>query len=679
MQQRGLMLVASNAELEAQELARVNEQREAEERREGLMESQLAGHIRRMFEMAKRHKEPVEQQMLANLRQINARYSATKEGEIKEQGLPLIYMKLTSVKCRAAKSWIRDVLMPAGDKPWSVTPTPEPSLPPMMQQQIEQRVIQDAEQFMAVTGQMVTEGMMMDVANRLAQQVRQQVQREAEQRCERMADHISDQLTEGGWNTEFDDVISDVVDFPAAIIKGPVVRKRRKLMWDQYEQSLVIEEVIGPEVERVDPFNFYPCPGVVDPEDGDCIEYHPYSKQDLYDLIGLPGYREDEIREALRDYQHGLQDWGRGTLKSQQMHARGEHVGAHNEAEEIGALEYWGAVQGEMLLDWGMAEDEVPDPDAMYDIMAVLVGQHVICVRFNPDPLGRKPYSKACFEDIPGAFWGKGVPELIEDCQGMCNAAARSLVANMGIASGPQVAVNVDSVPPGQSITNIYPWKIWQLNYSKTGNSSRPPIDFFQPNPMVDALLKVFDKFSQLADEYSGIPAYTYGTSNNMGGAARTASGLSMLMNAASKAIKNVVKHIDTGLIAPTIQRFYDWNMLYHHDNSLKGDAQVVARGALSLVAKEQNQMRLQELLGQTANPIDMQIIGLDGRAAMLRRALQGVDVGGDDIVPSVEDMRAMLAQQQMMGAQQGGMAGGAPAPSPNEQNVAGQPMGGPQ
>lgn len=674
--QQGLVLVRSNADLQKEELQRVEQQHEAEQRQQELVNSQLAGYIARQFELAKRLKDPVEKRMLKSVRQINSRYSDEKAKAIKAQGLPLIYMSLTSVKCRAAKSWIRDVLMPAGDRPWSLKATPVPSLPSDVAQRIRMRVEHDAQQFMQATGQPITPGMMQDVASKLEKKVKQQLDKDAASRMERMADHIEDQLVEGGWNREFDDVISDVVDFPAAILKGPVVRRRKKLSWDPQSGRATVENKIGPEVERVSPFNFYPGVGVVEPNDGDCFEYHEYSADDLFDLIGLPGYEETRIRQALNDYEGGLQDWSRGSLSSQQMQARGEYVGAHNEDGKIGAVEFWGSVKGKMLQDWGMSVEQAPDPEAMYDIMAVLVGRHVICVRFNPEPLGRKPYSKACFDDIPGSFWGKGVPELIEDCQDVCNASARAMVANMGIASGPQVAVNTASVPPGQNVTNIFPWKIWQLDYSKTGASSRPPIDFFQPSPMTEGLMKVFEKFSQLADEYSGIPAYTYGSAN-IGGAAKTASGLSMLMNAASKAIKNVIRHVDSGILQQAIDMFYCWNMLWHPDNSIKGDAQVVARGALSLVAKEQNQMRVQELLQQTANPLDMQIMGIPGRAKMLRRALQGVDVGGDEVIPSEDELQQMLMQQSQQAQQQ--QMQQAPQQNPATLNPAGQPMGRPQ
>lgn len=648
MREQGLVLVKSNADLDREEGARVQEQLEAEERQQEMIESSLAGHIRRFWEVAHRHKEPVELRMLENLRQIAGQYSDEKAEAIKKQGLPLIYMRLTSVKCRAAKSWIRDVLMPAGDRPWSMKPTRIPDLDPKIKFSLMQRVQQDAAQFIQATGEQITPERMREVYDELYDKVKGKIKDDAELKCDRMSDEIEDQLSEGGWDRHFDDVVSDVVDYPAGILKGPVLRRKKKLQWAPEEGQVMVVEEIAPEVERVDPFAFYPAPGIVDPDDGDCIEIHEYSPDEIHDLIGLPGYDEEKIRSVLKDHTlHGLSNWTRESLRSAKNRARGQYNGHVSEEKTIEALEYWGSVQGSKLIEWGKSEDEIQDPEAMYDIMAVLIGSHVICVRMNPDPLGRKPYAKACFEDIPGAFWGAGVPDLLRDCQDVCNAAARALVANMGISSGPQVAVNTQSLAPGESIQQMFPWKIWQLDYSKTGGNSRPPIEFFQPNANTDALMKVYKEFSSLADEYSGIPAYSYGVGGSVGGAGKTASGLSMLMNAASKAIKNVIKHIDAGVISPTIEKFYVYNMLWHEDQSIKGDAQVVARGSLSLVAKEQNQMRLQELLAQTANPIDMQILGIEGRAELLRKSLQGVDMASDAI-PSEEDLRRRMKMQQM-------------------------------
>lgn len=660
MQSVGLLPFKSNSQIDHEELDAIRQQREAEEKAHEQVTTSLAAHINQVWEVAHKHKEPIETQMLESMRQIAGRYSASKAEEILSQGLPLVYMQITSVKCRAAKSWIRDVLMPAGDKPWSLKHTKIPSLPQNMKASIAQNLQMQAQQAMMATGQQITPDQMREAYEMLESKIKERLNDEAETRINNMTEVIEDQLVEGGWEKSFNAVLSDVVDFPAGILKGPVHRKSKQLKWSEEEGSLKVEQTIRPECERVNPFSFYPVPGITDPDDGDCIEIHDFTLSDIYNFIGLPGYDEDEIRKVLRDHKlNGLTNWTRDHLRTARYSARGHATSSAHEETTIEGLEFWGAVQGEKLLEWGKTREEIEDPEAMYDVMAVMIGSHVICVRMNPDPLGCKPYSKACFEEIPGSFWGYGVPDLIRDCQNVCNAAARSLVANMGISSGPQVAVNTQSLLPGEDLEQMYPWKIWQLDFSKGSQTgSRPPIEFFQPNSNTAELMSVYKEFSSLADEYSGIPAYSYGVGNSVGGAGRTASGLSMLMNAASKSIKNVVKHIDSGVIAPTVHRYYVYNMLFSEDQAIKGDAQVIARGALSLVAKEQNQMRLQEILAQTNNETDMQIIGLDGRADLLRKAFQGLDVDSG-FIPSEEELANKLRQQQEQMAlmqQQGGM-----------------------
>ena len=81
-----------------------------------------------------------------------------------------------------------------------------------------------------------------------------------------------------------------------------------------------------------------------------------------------------------------------------------------------------------------------------------VIGNYVLKAVLNYDPLGEKPYAKTSFIKSPGAFWGKGIPEIIEDVQSVCNAATRALVNNMGISRGPRVVVNLQWNQPNEDI-----------------------------------------------------------------------------------------------------------------------------------------------------------------------------------------------------------------------------------
>jgi hypothetical protein len=314
-------------------------------------------------------------------------------------------------------------------------------------------------------------------------------------------------------------------------------------------------------------------------------------------------------------------------------------------------------VSGRLLREWGLSAEEVPDTAMMYDANVWLSGRWVIKATLNYDLLGDKPYRTTSFIKVPGAFWGKAPPELIEDVQSMCNAAARALSNNMGIASGPQVEVTTDRLAPGEKVTQMYPWKIWQTVSDPMG-SGRPAINFMQPDDRSGPLMQVYAQFARMADEQSGIPAYMYGD-GNAGGAGRTASGLSMLMGSAGKGIRQVIMRIDFDVLGPMVTSQFNWNMQYVDRADIKGDCEVVPRGAVTLANREQLNVRRVEFLQATANPIDAEIVGMPGRAAIIREVVKGLAMPADEIVPSKDEMESKeaikkaLEQQAMLAGQQ--------------------------
>ena len=132
-----------------------------------------------------------------------------------------------------------------------------------------------------------------------------------------------------------------------------------------------------------------------------------------------------------------------------------------------------------------------------------------------------------------------------------------------------------------------------------------------------------------------------------------------MLMGNASKSIKRVVGTIDIKVLSPLLRRLYYYNMRYSDDPDLKGDINIVVRGAMGVQLKEAAQVRRNEFLATVAsNPIFSQIVGVDGMAALLREAAKTLDMNPDDLVPSPEKLKAQQMAQQAMAM----MGGGTPA-----------------
>jgi hypothetical protein len=178
-----------------------------------------------------------------------------------------------------------------------------------------------------------------------------------------------------------------------------------------------------------------------------------------------------------------------------------------------------------------------------------------------------------------------------------------------------------------------------------------------------DNLIQVYAHFSKMADEHSGIPGFAHGDSN-VAGAGQTASGLSMLMTGASRGIKSVVRNIDNNIIARSIEKLYFFNMDYLSKENTVFDMKVVARGSSSLIAKEQQAVRLTEFLQTTNNPIDLQIMGLEGRRNLLIQSAKASEIETDRVIPErPEPIPQPPPMPPADGAQQSTAPGGPPIP----------------
>jgi len=661
-----ILRVVDNASLVKKE--KEQENKTLEENQNNPLMLGITAYIRECWDAARQSKKPIEDIMLRAMRQRNGEYEADKLKQIQDQGGSDVYMMITEVKCRAAESWLRDILLETGTPPWEVQPTPIPDLSPEQTRELEESFSASVMNLIQATGQAPAPNEMAELKEMVDQDYRFKVLQAAQERVGRMKLKIQDQFAQGGWAESFNDFITDLVTYPASFVKGPIIRRQRKLGWDTTEgtTSVVADEVIAPEFERVDPFKIYPEPGISNLSEGYLFEHHPLTRMELADLIGVPGYDDEAIRKILE--LGNSESWINEDIEMAKDDEERKFHAFQRPTEIFDALEFWGKVSGSMLIEWGLTEEEIEDPAREYDANIWVIGNYIIKAILNYDPLGEKPYAKTSFIKCPGAFWGKGIPEIIEDLQGVCNASARALVNNMGISSGPQVEVNLERIPPNEDITQLHPWKIWQVTNDPLG-SSAPAVRFTQPDDNANTLMGVYETFSKLADDHSGIPAYVYGDLN-VKGAGRTASGLSMLMGSAGKGIRQVVMHIDSDVVKPIVSRQFLYNMRYDEDESIKGDLEILPRGAINLAIKETVNVRRLEFLNATANEIDMEIIGKEGRAAILREVAKGLQMPVEDVVPSREKASVMDRMQAKFAAQEQSAQQG-PVPS--------QPDGSPQ
>jgi hypothetical protein len=148
-------------------------------------------------------KKPIEQEMLRALRQRNGEYEADKLKQIRDQGGSEVYMMITEVKCRAAESWLRDILLDNGSPPWDLTATPIPDLSPIQSKEVQDAFAERVLKIVEQSGQAPSKEQMAELKEMVAQDYRFSVLQAAQTRADRMKLKIQDQFAQGGWDNAF--------------------------------------------------------------------------------------------------------------------------------------------------------------------------------------------------------------------------------------------------------------------------------------------------------------------------------------------------------------------------------------------------------------------------------------------------------------------------------------------
>lgn len=617
---------------------------------EELAISSLRQHILKAFQDNRDARESggVNYLMLSALRAYNGSYDPEDWEKIKAEGGSTIYMNLTSTKVRAAISWIKDILLASKQDAFSIEPTPLVELPNEITESINQKVTAE---FEGMRPQEPQEGQeqeqpkdiietLKEIQERkrdLYSAIQEELNKEASFAFEIIETKIKDQMKEGKWEKALGEFIDDFCIFPTAFIKGPIITVKKRLTWDN--GVAVPENQYVMMNKRVSPLDIYPSPEAISVMDGNFIEHLRMSRKEVSSLRGVVKYKDAAIKRVLernegKGYPAGLDT----NIEDQKAREELREDTARANENVFHGLHFFGTAPAKMVSEWGLEDPALltaEDEDEL-DIEAILIGTEVIKCVINDDPLGRRPYYSASFQKRPGSIWGTAPPFLMRDIQKMCNACARALSNNMGLSSGPIMELNIERLADGQEISELRPRDIVQVTSDPAGGSGKA-VNFFAIPSIAQELLAVYKEFEVKADDVTMIPRYAYGN-ENVGGAAQTASGLSMLLESASKGIKDAIRHIDEGVIIPRVEMEFYTTML-KGEIPFNGDINVIARGSQSLTLAGAEQMRRNEFLQVTANPIDQEIMGIQGRAEILR--VMADDLGlGENIIPNRQELK---------------------------------------
>jgi len=556
-----------------------------------------------------------------------------------EQGYPVttqhakphrstVYIGLTRQKTNAAEARIADILLPTDDRNWGIKPTPEPS--------ISELVSDNGQAINPATGEQVTDQQGNPVTMKA---VARAIMADARQKAKAMQTTIDDQLIESDYNAELRAVIHDAAKWGTGILKGPVVMNRSRKAWKKLEtgeQAMVFIEEKAPVSFRVDPRNVYPDPGCgSNIQNGKGIyERDELTAKRVRELAKQKGYMEDQLRKVLEE----------GPKRSRALQEIRDEELTDIAEDLFEKWEYTGEVDYDDLAAAGV---ELGEKDQLRTVSAtvVMINDTVVRAFINPLEDGSLPFDAFIWEKAGNTVWGYGVPYLMRAQQRVLNAAWRQMMDNAGVTSGPQIVVKPGVIQPADKQWQLSARKIWYA--TDDVDDVRKAFTSFEFNSHQGELASIIEMAMQLADAETGVPTLMQG---EQGTAPDTVGGMQMLMTSANVVLKRLVKQFDDLVTKPHIRRYYDWNMLYNDDESIKGDFSVDARGSSTLVVRDiQNQAFLQ-LLAAGANPLYGKY--LDPKK-LFERALQAQHVDPAEVFKSDEEIEEIL-EAERQAAQQG-------------------------
>ena len=468
----------------------------------------------------------------------------------------------------------------------------------------------------------------------------------------KMEKKMHDQLEESSASKHLRSVAFETSLFGTGVLKGPFAYDKEYPRWDTEGNYDPLFETI-PKVEYVSIWDFYPDPDARNMSEAEyTVQRHRLSRTQLRTLKKRPHFRHESIELAIEYGASYLREYWESTL---------EDNAQSNSIERYEVLEYWGVLDLDAAEEAGVdVPKEYEDRDEIQVNIWVCNGQ-ILRLVLNPFTPSRIPYHAVPYELNPYSFFGIGVAENMADTQLLMNGFYRMACDNSALSGNLLIEIDETNLVPGQNL-DIYPGKVFRRQAGAPGQAI-----FGTKFPNISQeLMMMFDKARQLADESTGIPSYTHGSTGIMG-VGRTAAGMSMLMGAAASNIKAVVRNIDDYLLAPLGKSMFSFNMQFNFDKEFIGDLAVVARGTESLMRNEIRSQRLLQFMQMTSNQQMAPFVKYD---YILRELAASMDLDEDKIL---NDQREAVIQAKMMAEIQALMPkqpapppqqGGAPSPS---------------
>jgi len=528
-----------------------------------------------------------------------------------------VVINIVRPKVDQAVARMCEILFPVDDRNWGLKPTPLPELATM--------VGSNAPTVDPATGQ---------PTGFTANDEAKAIMEAAKQAAEAMERSIDDSLTECKYNGESRKGIEDAVRLGTMVLYGPFPARQTSKVWiprPDGTQELQINESIVPASMRLDPWDcfFDPSCGNDHQAGRGFFMRRMVTRKQIRQLVGLPGYDEDALREVLR-------------MPPQKLRVAEGRVIKDMINED--AYEMW-TYHGEIEPDeMEMLSSRTGDPLTDVDFgVLVIVNDKVVGAMDSWVPDRTLPVDVYCWRKADDSPFGYGLPDELEHQQRVVNSAWRQVMDNGRTSLGGQIVIKKGMVIPQNGSYEITPNKVWLAKDEL--DDVRAAMTTFEFNSHLEELLAIAQAAMQFSDMESGMPQIMGG---ERGSAPETVGGMVMLYNNANGVLRQRVKLYDDSITKPHLSRYYDWKMANDPDVNIKGDFEIDARGSTALVERDIQNQALLNLASITNNP--RYIPHLREREE-LKAILKAFKVDPESMMKPEDQVMQEMQQQAQQGA----------------------------
>lgn len=500
-------------------------------------------------------------------------------------------VNLTALKVGIANSYITDALTSGTSQlPWVIQPTPRPDISSIAKEEILQEIKQGL-----FTGGFTDGAMMVEVIRRAKQFHSRREQEIAQRAADEMTSLIEDQCAEGGFNRALTDFLQYFPVYPYAIFAGPYISRAPKLVWGKNKLRLSTE--VFPAFRSISPFDFCYSPDSPDTQRGTCVFTRTlWTRKELLDAAKLDSYLRANVLEVLEEADTNT-DFNL-TWLSRAPDSPSRNLALWNSnVTPLEVLTHYGVFSGRELSKYGFTGLDTLE---FYNCEIAMAGYRVIQVKVISDPrMNTRPIYTASFYRTGGdRIAGDGIAQRLRDIERAYMACLQYLMRNAAYASAPMCEADYKRIVKhlgDMDLGKLVPGTLYMADPDMS-SSGRPAFNFFNIPSNIPAYVQLMEMFMQLADRITNIPAALHGEAVGSG-ALRTFRGMSMLQGNATKALHAAVGNLSQGVFNPLGNYLYNVNMLYSNDMDIKGDSQIITKGAEGLLEKEMEKQTAMETL----------------------------------------------------------------------------------